>query len=510
MAVATQGADNSFRNNAWVKNYNIKFSSNLEKWFDYKSGQGLSGNSDSGTVVLHNLTPFAARWVRIYPTSWANSCCMRVEFMGIDTGFGPAGSTGLTGADGVGGFIGKLGEKGEQGDVGPEGPQGPKGEKGEEGATGPKGEPGQAGETGESGLAGDLGQPGLEGPLGPIGDPGEDGEAGAPGDTGPQGQAGPKGEEGANGAKGLPGPKGEKGDKGPQGSNGVDGALGEAGNIGAPGPAGKDGVDGKMGEKGSDGPPGREGTDGQDSVAGAAGPKGPPNAKSMQNKKELDDLEAKIDALGLSFEATMTALEREGVLTHIADNIPSTWEQIKVVMEDMSHFKRYVKENTEPDASSQALNVLKQAMGHLRNAGNTVGHQIGPALREGGNVSQAVGDIVAAGVVRGATAVAATSALMQNTPMGKADKEGIIGSQDTLNGATPSGFKIGGGDITDQAAASFRQVRHGQEGQRQGLGEQGVHGVQEQAQTQTQTQSEAGLTPFSVMDAMSSMMDGGG
>jgi len=83
--IATQGRPPTSWSQ-WVTSYKILFSSDSTNWKEYKENNYVkvfSGNSDTGTVVSHTLTPrIVARYVRFSVLSWNNHISMRVELYG--------------------------------------------------------------------------------------------------------------------------------------------------------------------------------------------------------------------------------------------------------------------------------------------------------------------------------------------------------------------------------------------------------------------------------------------
>ncbi|XP_073227971.1 uncharacterized protein [Porites lutea] len=78
--VATQG--DAKRDN-WVTNYLIRYGYDGKTWISYETGQHLTGNSDRSTIVVHRFTPpFAAQYVRIFPTTYTGAICMRMDLFG--------------------------------------------------------------------------------------------------------------------------------------------------------------------------------------------------------------------------------------------------------------------------------------------------------------------------------------------------------------------------------------------------------------------------------------------
>ena len=90
-AVATQGRHSHDR---WMTSYNFAYSvDGLTHYFILNSDaskRNFTGNSDRDTVVEHVFeSAVAARYVRIYPQTWAGTPALRWEVYGRDNGETP-------------------------------------------------------------------------------------------------------------------------------------------------------------------------------------------------------------------------------------------------------------------------------------------------------------------------------------------------------------------------------------------------------------------------------------
>ncbi|XP_038060463.1 lactadherin-like [Patiria miniata] len=80
----TQGRGDA---NFWVTEYQVTYSDDGQSWNNVTDADGtpikFPGNKDSNTLVTTSL-PFALRTriLRIHPTEWHWSCCMRFEVIG--------------------------------------------------------------------------------------------------------------------------------------------------------------------------------------------------------------------------------------------------------------------------------------------------------------------------------------------------------------------------------------------------------------------------------------------
>ncbi|EDO38806.1 predicted protein, partial [Nematostella vectensis] len=90
-SVSTQGRGNN--NDQWVKNYTLSYSYSEEHWTTYAINgihKGpldtrliFDGNSDTATIVTHNLLPaIEARFVRFQPKAFNGRIAMRTELYG--------------------------------------------------------------------------------------------------------------------------------------------------------------------------------------------------------------------------------------------------------------------------------------------------------------------------------------------------------------------------------------------------------------------------------------------
>ncbi|XP_067039270.1 zinc metalloproteinase nas-4-like isoform X2 [Acropora muricata] len=80
-AIATQGMEGLFITSAWVSGYKVQSSVNGNTYS--RATNFLSGNWEANSVQYNSLkAPFKARYVRILPTHWYNSICLRVELYG--------------------------------------------------------------------------------------------------------------------------------------------------------------------------------------------------------------------------------------------------------------------------------------------------------------------------------------------------------------------------------------------------------------------------------------------
>ncbi|CAH3029915.1 unnamed protein product, partial [Porites evermanni] len=83
--IATQGRYNYPQ---WVTKYNLQVSNDGENFQYYKeqdqtTNKVFTGNTDSNTVVSHNLNPsIMTRFIRFRPLAWRNRISMRVELYG--------------------------------------------------------------------------------------------------------------------------------------------------------------------------------------------------------------------------------------------------------------------------------------------------------------------------------------------------------------------------------------------------------------------------------------------
>ncbi|XP_068761278.1 uncharacterized protein [Montipora capricornis] len=89
-AIGTQGASGRFailRRSYYVNTFEIQYSFDGTTWFSYERSTGsvqtFTGNSDAYSVV-HNYfrDTFVTRFIRIYPQTYYNDMCMRVELYG--------------------------------------------------------------------------------------------------------------------------------------------------------------------------------------------------------------------------------------------------------------------------------------------------------------------------------------------------------------------------------------------------------------------------------------------
>ncbi|XP_068671805.1 uncharacterized protein [Montipora foliosa] len=88
-AIGTQGASGRFAiwGTYYVNTFEIKYSFDGTTWFSYERSTGsvqtFTGNSDAYSVV-HNYfrDTFVTRFIRIYPQTYYNDMCMRVELYG--------------------------------------------------------------------------------------------------------------------------------------------------------------------------------------------------------------------------------------------------------------------------------------------------------------------------------------------------------------------------------------------------------------------------------------------
>lgn len=87
--IATQGVRSSYPlwRSYYVKTFVIKYSYDGTTWFPYKGSDGsiqtFHGNSDAFSVKNnHFRDTFVARYIRIYPITFENKICLRVELYG--------------------------------------------------------------------------------------------------------------------------------------------------------------------------------------------------------------------------------------------------------------------------------------------------------------------------------------------------------------------------------------------------------------------------------------------
>ena len=59
--------------------YKIAYTTNGVDWTWYGNGKVMAGNTDTDTSVRHNLVPFEATALRVYPTAYKTHISMRLE-----------------------------------------------------------------------------------------------------------------------------------------------------------------------------------------------------------------------------------------------------------------------------------------------------------------------------------------------------------------------------------------------------------------------------------------------
>ncbi|XP_057301421.1 neuropilin-2-like [Hydractinia symbiolongicarpus] len=70
---------------SFVKTFFLSFSETTETWYFYPENTNppkaklFHGNSDRKTIVKYDLVPFKARYIRVYPQTWQNYACVRME-----------------------------------------------------------------------------------------------------------------------------------------------------------------------------------------------------------------------------------------------------------------------------------------------------------------------------------------------------------------------------------------------------------------------------------------------
>ncbi|KXJ20743.1 Retinoschisin [Exaiptasia diaphana] len=81
----TQGSP---KEDKWVKSYILSYYNGFpnplfNRWTNYTEEDGsvkiFEGNSDRSTVRMHILKQFYAEKIRIYPVTWNNGICMRID-----------------------------------------------------------------------------------------------------------------------------------------------------------------------------------------------------------------------------------------------------------------------------------------------------------------------------------------------------------------------------------------------------------------------------------------------
>lgn len=71
----------------FTKSYKLAYSNDGVAFNEYLNGKLLDGNTDTDSVVKHDLRPvIKARYIRIYPQSWKGLVAMRFELYGCKTG----------------------------------------------------------------------------------------------------------------------------------------------------------------------------------------------------------------------------------------------------------------------------------------------------------------------------------------------------------------------------------------------------------------------------------------
>lgn len=90
--IATQGASDGMKINAWVSRYNIQYSNDGKTFHKYsaytnKFAQKFSGNKDTSSIVRNNFPrPIHARYIRVIPRWWRKGIVMRLELYGCPSG----------------------------------------------------------------------------------------------------------------------------------------------------------------------------------------------------------------------------------------------------------------------------------------------------------------------------------------------------------------------------------------------------------------------------------------